>query len=187
MLTVNFKLVGASPLGFSAPVASTKERGENHDAFEERTWRERMHMDDDGKVFLVPMSIKNCLVEVCKYLGETIPGKGKATWTKHYEGGLMIPKPLQLGVKAKDVPGLKLFVPSSGIRGGGSRVWKTFPVLQKWSTDVEALLFDRLLIDNTDKFQEFLEHAGQFIGLGFFRPRNNGYYGRFTVENFRAK
>ena len=29
--------------------------------------------------------------------------------------------------------------------------------------------------------------GGQFIGMGRFRPRNNGYYGRFNVENFVAE
>ena len=28
-----------------------------------------------------------------------------------------------------------------------------------------------------------LREAGKFIGIGRFRPRNNGYYGRFDVES----
>jgi hypothetical protein len=31
-------------------------------------------------------------------------------------------------------------------------------------------------------FKLHIEQAGQFIGLGSFRPRNNGYYGRFKVK-----
>jgi hypothetical protein len=31
-------------------------------------------------------------------------------------------------------------------------------------------------------FRNVLEQAGAFIGIGRFRPRNNGFYGRFKVE-----
>jgi len=31
-------------------------------------------------------------------------------------------------------------------------------------------------------FDKILRASGQFIGIGRFRPRNCGYYGRFSVE-----
>ena len=31
-------------------------------------------------------------------------------------------------------------------------------------------------------FRKHLEEAGKFIGIGRFRPRNNGFYGRFEVK-----
>ena len=33
-----------------------------------------------------------------------------------------------------------------------------------------------------DVFLNHLTQAGQFIGIGRFRPRNNGFYGRFAVD-----
>ena len=41
------------------------------------------------------------------------------------------------------------------------------------------------ILDDTiteDVFKEHLEEAGKFIGIGRFRPRNNGFYGRFAVD-----
>ena len=73
-----------------------------------------------------------------------------------------------------------------GKKGGGTRVWKTFPVIQEWETEVEIMLLDPLLSDKPEKVREYLEHAGKFIGIGFFRPRNGGYFGRFTVEDFKV-
>ena len=32
-------------------------------------------------------------------------------------------------------------------------------------------------------FRYHLEQAGTFIGIGRFRPRNNGYYGRFKLDS----
>lgn len=184
MFTVTCRLTGISPFSFSAPIQSKRNTGEGHDDFEERTWRERIHADKDGMAFISPMALKNCLSEVAKFLGESVPGKGKSTYTKHFEAGLLVMDPLMLGIKAADIQGERLFVPSDGRRGGGSRVWKTFPVLPTWEVAATIHAIDPIL--KPEKIQEYLAHAGQFIGMGRFRPRNNGFYGRFAVKDFRV-
>lgn len=186
MKTVTCTLVGVAPISFSKAITSKKNTGESHDAFEERTWKERCHIDNNGTIFIPPTAIKNCLAEVAKYLSESVPGKGKATWTKHFEAGVIVSDPLMLDVKIGKVECERVFVPADGKRGGGKRVWKTFPIIRQWKTQVIINLLDPQLIDHPDKVKEYLEHAGKFIGLGRFRPRNNGYYGRFEVENFRV-
>lgn len=186
MKTVFAHIRGVSPYGQSGPIQSVKNTGESHDAFEERTWRERMHVDADGNVFIPPMAVKNMMSDCARFLGETVPGKGKATYTKHFDAGIMVVTPAPLGIKADAVQGLRLFVPSDGKKGGGSRVWKTFPVVQKWEADVEIILLDPILIDKPEKVREYLEHSGKFIGLGFFRPRNGGFFGRFEVTKFKV-
>lgn len=186
MLKCTCEIVGISPISFSAPIQSIKNTGENHDAFEERTWRERLHVDDKGVVYIPPMALKNCLTSAAQFLGETIRGKGKSTYTKHFRAGIMCTDPMDLGVKGADVPGERLFVPSDGKTGGGSRVWKTFPTIQKWRTTVTFYAIDPVLIDEPAKIAEYLAHAGMFIGLGRFRPQNGGFYGRFKVEGFKS-
>lgn len=186
MIRCTATLVGISPISFSAPIQSVKNTGESHDAFENRTWRERLHVDKSGEVFIPPMALKNCLSEVAKYLSESVPGKGKSTYTKHFEAGISVIQPLMLGVKASDVDGERMFVPASGRRGDGKRVWKTFPYLPEWTADAEIIVIDPVLADKPSKVEEYLRHAGQFIGMGRFRPRNNGYYGRFKVEKFAS-
>jgi hypothetical protein len=183
MIKCTCEIVGVSPFSFSAPVQSKRNTGETPDQFEERTWRERIHADGKGEAFIPPMALKNCLSEVAKYLSESVPGKGKSTYTKHFEAGILVLDPMVLGVKAIDIAGERLFVPSDGKRGGGSRVWKTFPVLRDWSTKATLYIFDPVI--KPEKVLEYLTHAGKFIGMGRFRPRNNGFYGRFTVENFK--
>ena len=192
MLKVTCSIIGVTPFSFGAPIQSKKNTGENHDAFEERTWRERMHLNANGECYIVPGALKNCLAEVAKYLSETVPGKGKATYTKHFEAGIICSEPMVLCdstgavIKGKDVDGERVFVPSDGRRGGTTRVWKTFPVLPSWRTSAEFLVVDPILIDKPGKIGEYIGHAGKFIGMGRFRPRNNGYYGRFNIENFKS-
>jgi hypothetical protein len=99
----------------------------------------------------------------------------------------MVLEPLSLGIKASEIQGERLFVPSDGKRGGGKRVWKSFPVVPKWKTEATIYLIDPLLIAKPEKVEEYLVHAGKFIGMGRFRPRNNGFYGRFEISNFRVQ
>lgn len=177
-------LQSIAPYSQGRAVQSVRNTGESHDAFEERTWRERLHTDAKGNVFIPPTAFKNMLGDVAKYLSESVPGKGKSTYTKHFEAGVMVTTPVMLGVKAADVQGERVFVPADGKAGGGKRVWKTFPVIPEWSGDVEIILLDPMLEDKPAKVHEYMAHAGTFIGLGRFRPRNRGFYGRFRVVSF---
>lgn len=156
--------------------------------YEERTWRNRLHcdkyledgaIDPEGTVVIPPMAFKNCLSEAAKYLSMQIPGKGKSTYTKHFEAGVMVLDPVPLGVKVKNVAPLRLFVPADGKRGSGKRVKKTFPVIPSWQADVVFYVLDETITETI--FRTHIEEAGKFIGIGSFRPRNNGFYGRFEV------
>ena len=187
MKTCFATIEGVSPYSQGNAIQSKKNTGEGHDAFEERTWRERLHVNEKGNVFIPPMAIKLCLADTARFLSETVPGQGKSTWTKHFEAGIMVVQPADIGVKADSVEGERLFVPSDGKKGGGTRVWKTFPLIKQWKAEVEIILLDPMLIDKPAKVEEYLNHAGKFIGLGRFRPRNGGFYGRFQVVEFMAE
>ncbi len=155
---------------------------ETHDDYEKRTWMHRAHINAEGHMFLPPMAFKNCLSEAAKYISQQIPGQGKATYTKHFEAGVMVLDPLVLSVTDKDLLGMGLWlhVPSDGMRGGKKRVMKCFPVIQNWSGAVTFHILDEKITQPV--FEQHLKDAGSFIGIGFFRPRNNGYYGRFKVN-----
>lgn len=182
--TARFRIVGKSPISFSKPIEEARRPGEKPDDFEARVWQQRIHSDKDGNVFIPQMALKNCLSEVAKYLSETVKGAGKATYTKHFEAGVMVESPLMLGIKADSITGERLFLPSDGVRGSGKRVWKTYPVVPVWETNATVLVCDPVI--QPDKLEEYATHAGKFIGMGRWRPRNNGLYGRFGIEDFKA-
>ena len=193
MLTINVKIEGTAPIAFGAPIRAPKETGETHDAYEQRTWRERLHEDPEGYIFIPPMALKNCLSEVAQYLGESVKGKGKATYTKHFVTGILVTDPMPVfngdgkRIKAADVEPLRLFVPADGKRGGGKRVWKNFPTIPTpWSATATIYVREPVLIDKPEKVEEYLSHSGKFIGLGSLRIRNNGYFGGFKVTEFKV-
>ena len=172
-------LKSTSPYSQGKHVASKRGDTEPADVFEDRTWRERMHVNKDGRIFIPPMAFKNSLAEAAKFLSLSVPGKGKATFTKHFEAGIMTSDPLVLPILAKDVQGETLFVPADGRRGSGSRVNRTFPLIPEWEGKVTFIIFDSTI--TPDIFLRHLRAAGTFIGIGRFRPRNNGFYGRYQV------
>jgi len=153
---------------------------ESHADYEARTWKEKGHYTEDGHIFIPPMAFKNCLSEAAKYLGVQIPGRGKERYTKHFESGIWVVVPLVLPNKKDEIKGEWLHLPSDGRRGGTTRVMKKFPLIPSWEGDVTFHIFDETI--TKEVFEYHLEQAGKFIGIGRFRPRNNGYYGRFAID-----
>ena len=176
-------LVSTSPYSQSKFYQTPKLAKELPQDYEERTWRDRMHVNSDGYVFIPPMALKNCLQEAAKFLSRQIPGKGKATYTKHFEAGVLVTDPIVLPFKKDEVDGEWFFVPADGKRGSGRRVMKCFPVIPDWTGEATFHILDDVLTE--DAFIEHLREAGNFIGLGRSRPRNAGYYGRFKVASYK--
>jgi len=182
MKKVRVYLKSVSPYSQSKQVGEERLNEETGKDFEKRTWKQRCHVDKEGNVIIPPMVFKNCLSEAAKFMSLKIPGKGKATYTKHFEAGVMVTDALKLPIKIADVQGEWHFVPSDGVRGGGKRVEKCFPLIDDWEGVVEFHMLDETITEEV--FEEHLKKAGQFIGIGRFRPRNNGWYGRFTPVKY---
>lgn len=182
MKTVLATIEGVSPYSQSRfyEVEKLNEGKELPEDYKDRTWRNHLHTNEAGEVYIPPMAFKNCMSSAAKYRGEQIPGKGKRTWTKIFESGLMVMDYVYLGIKAEDVKSETLFLPSDGIRGSGKRVKKTYPVIHKWSCSVTFYVLDELITQ--DVFKSHIETAGRLIGIGRFRPEKNGFYGRFDVK-----
>lgn len=183
MIIATVELESVSPYSQSKHHYEPKLDRELPKDYETRTWRSRMHVDDAGVVFIPPMALKNCISEAAKFLGIQIPGKGKSTYTKHFEAGLLVTDGPSLGIKAAEVEGEWLFLPSNGVRGDGKRVDKCYPLIKKWSCTATYYILDEIVTE--DVFRDHLEKAGSFIGLGRFRPRQNGFYGRFAVKSLK--
>ena len=190
ILTAHLKSV--SPYSQSKFYAKDKLQGESDDDHYRRTWRSHMHVDKDGMVIIPANSFKNCLSDAALFMSIGVPGKGKATYTKNFQAGVLVAKSPSLGIKAADVQcGETLFLPSDGKPGGSHGVMKYYPIIPEWEAKVEYIIVDETVLQTSVKdksrtvFAEVLEGAGQYIGLGQFRPRKNGYYGRFDIVSIK--
>jgi hypothetical protein len=184
MKVATAELVSASPYSQSRHYDESeapKKPGELSGDYEVRTWRHRMHVNHEGLVEIPPMSFANALKEAAKRRSDKIKGSGQKTYTKKFEAGVMVTEPLVLPMKAEDVPGESLFVPSDGIRGSGKRVTKIFSRIDSWAGSVRFFVFDDVITE--DIFMQTLKTAGMLVGIGRFRPERLGYYGRFNVKS----
>ena len=153
--------------------------------YEKRTWREKAHYDQDGQVFIPAMAFANSLKQAAKYLSLPIQGKGKSTYTKNFEAGTLVVENVPIGININDMLCDKVFVPSDGIKGSGKRVLKYFPKVLQWEATVDYLIMDNIITESV--FRTALECSGNLIGIGVFRPRNGGYFGRFEITDLQWK
>jgi hypothetical protein len=152
---------------------------EGADDYENRTWREKTHVDENGEIVIPGMAFKMALDDAAKRYSQVIPGKGKATYTKHFVAGILVLDNVPTGVKKDEVEGEWIFVNADGVRGSGKRVWRCFPVIRDWEVDVTFYVGDDTV--TKEIFEHYLAETGKFVGIGRFAPRRGGFYGRFSV------
>lgn len=216
-------LTSQSPYSQSKPHSTPKLNKENANDYEARTWHQRLHVDAEG-VVIPAMAFKNCLSEAAKFTSKQIPGKGKATYTKHFDAGVLVTEsapiyhpqtgdriipPSENGLAVSrlamketlteserqvlegfqrqphEVWGDWIFTPADGVPGSGKRVWKCYPMIDSWQAQVDFIILDDVI--TKDVFEEILSQAGLLIGLGRFRVRNRGTYGRFRLDSVEWK
>ncbi|MEK6684315.1 MAG: hypothetical protein AABY46_06625 [Nitrospirota bacterium] len=179
MKTYRASLKSVSPYSQSRPNSTDKLEKESADAFEKRTWREKSHTDETGQVVIPGICFKKALEETAAYLSEKIPGKRNATWTKNFMAGVLVVDSLPLKVQKADLESEVVFCNADGKKGSGTRVWRWFPVIRQWEGKLDFIVLDDTI--TLDAFRHHLEEAGKFIGIGRWRPRQGGMFGRFEV------
>lgn len=162
---------------------------EQHADYDERIWRKKAHYNANGQLIIPQMAFKTCLQSTAQYLGMQIQGKGKSTYSKHFTAGvLVIDAPVVMDAKGNpitenDVDKDTIHCAANGLKGSAAKgkVWRNFPVIQAgWQTSVVFHILDDIITNEV--FEYHLKQAGQFRGIGRFRPESGGYYGRFAVE-----
>lgn len=182
MKTATVQISSVSPLTQSRYHDTEKKPKEGADAYEKRTWKEKAHYNAKTKeIFIPPMAFKMSLDAAAKYLGTQIPGKGKSTYTKHFLSGVLPDhNPVNLGITIDDVEQCTILANADGVRGSGKRVPRSFPRIPQWRAEIVFHVLDDTVTE--DVFEEHFRAAGQFIGVGQFRPQNGGYNGRFAID-----
>lgn len=180
------KLTSISPLSQSAFIASPKKKDETHDEHALRVWREKMHVSPGGIVYIPGMALKYAIDEAAKRMGRpTGKSGGKELFGKFFQTGLQVDYHVQTGVAADDVTPTRVMCDSTGKKGkqGGTRVPRYFPNIPKWSGELSLTVYDETI--PADLVEETVEYAGIFVGVGQFRPENQGSFGRFKPSGWK--
>lgn len=156
--------------------------GEKHNDFDQRIWRQKAHTDADGRIVIPFMSFKKALDGAAKLTPRKIKGRGNQTYGQQFKSGVLLTEPLKLDVLAAEARGETFMCSSTGdARGVGGRVPRTFPMIDEWGGTLQFYVVNPSIDETT--FETYLREAGQFIGIGRFRPENGGVNGRFQVAS----
>jgi hypothetical protein len=134
-----------------------------------------MNIDGQDKMVIPGIQFKNAIAEAAKFYNESIPGKGKSTWTKNFLSGIMVTDMLDTGYTRDTVKSETMLC-----KVGSGKVEKTFPVIPFWEGVISYRIIDDFITE--DVFRRYLVASGCVIGIGKSRPRQSGYYyGTFSV------
>lgn len=181
MRVADVTLKGISPYSQSKYSKVERQDQESGSAHEERTWRNRCHVDAEGRIVIPPMAFKHAVCEQAKRLGMKIEGKRGATYAKYLNAGLLVMEGLTLPVTKDKVEGEWLFVPANGRAGDSTRVERCYPIVREWGGTVRFIILDDIITEKV--FEAHVRKAGQFVGIGRWRPERGGMNGRFQVTN----
>lgn len=160
-----------------------KQKSENWDDFEARTWRKKAHVTVDksgANIMFIPGSaFKLSLDEAVQNINEKIPGKGNQTYTNVVKMGIAPMTDMNIGINLDGVMCEKVYCHSNGKRGPGGRVMRWFPIVHEWGGTIQMRIFNDSLTQ--EKFEEFFHKAGLLAGVGRGRPstgcpKGNGRY-----------
>jgi len=174
MLTAICELKGLTPVTFNKKMISEKNPNETHDDLEKRAWRERCDCNSKGELVLRSDRFKKSITTAAQWLNMQIPGEGKATYTKHFRGGLVVMNHINLGVKRDEVEPIIIY---TAPRKKDGKRWIHFPQVESWSGELTVNILDEKITEEI--FRKVLHYAGMAVGIGSWRPENGGENGRF--------
>ena len=171
---------GISPLSQSRQHDAPFLEGEGRDAYDARTWREKMNISPmTGNVVIPAHGMHQAIIAAAKYTGKQIPGQGKKTWTAKFTTGIAILSEIDTGMKPDDGAVIVISANADGVRGSGKRVPRRFPIFYEWGATFDIHILDPIITEPV--FREMVEIAGMFVGIGRFRPEKGGQNGRFKI------
>jgi hypothetical protein len=187
-ITATILLLGTSPYSQSHMHDEPGLEGESPDDYDRRTWRHKMNSEEiaPGKRSMVipAFGFHRALVDGAKFSKKKIVGHGNSTWTARFESGVSVMGNGVLNIDPALVSAVRLFLNSDGKRGGGKRVPRMLPQIPAgWECTFTVIILDAMVTEEI--FREMVTNAGQFVGVGQFRPQNGGGNGRFVLKKLQ--
>lgn len=178
------QLSSLSPLSQSGFTTTEKLKDETHDEHALRIWKEKMHVDNDGMVYIPGQAFKYSIDEAAKRMAvPTGKAGGKELFGKYFQAGVAVPENLITNVKADEVQPVRVMCSSGGSKTGGTRVPRYFPHIPAWKGIITITVFDETI--SQELLEKTVDYAGIFIGVGQNRPENQGSYGRFKAAPWK--
>lgn len=186
ILKCRIAIEGLAPYSQSKALQSERADNESHDAHDKRCWRERIHADESGRVYVPARAFYSAVAGAAAHRGEKIKGKGGQQWGKKFLRGFRVVTPGPLTFRGKpvtvaDMKGEPIFCASDAKKNSvAGKVWRIYPEIGAgWTTEFECWVVDPDI--TRERVEEYAEYAGLLMGVGRYRPEKGGEYGMFKV------
>lgn len=160
-----------------------KKRGriiERDDVNKEDLVRAMFHayLDEKEKPYLPGEHIRGALINAGSFIKSKVGNSRKSM--KNIVAGMFFINPEQIALPEK----FSIDKRSAVNKNIKARVITVRPKWEKWTAKFELWVDNDTITKET--VQEILQYAGQYCGIGSFRPTNNGMFGRFKVNKFQS-
>jgi len=170
---IDVTIKGTAPLlmhRFSNEESSTKLRKAGTQYNTEEEAEKALYKDEKGNIVQPSIHLESAMVEAA--VNYRIPGQSRKTYKNPFRAGIFV-EPRLIPHK---IPKWVIDLQSVVIQR--SRIMRARPRLDEWELDFQILNIDERITPNIIK--SILVEAGNFVGIGNYRPR----YGRFEVIKF---
>lgn len=134
-----------------------------------------LYKSADGEIYVPSAQLKGCLIEAGKQM--RVVGRGKSTYSKLF-GAFLIINPDAIPMINQDWE-----TDARAVVVQKSRIIRYRPKFNEWGLIFEIIILD----DGIDPVvvKQGLDIAGNYVGIGDYRPQKKGSFGRFIVTSFK--
>ncbi len=158
-----------------------KKRGliiERDDVAKEDVIRAEYHCyrNNDNKCFIPADHLRGAFINAGSYVKSKVGGRAKSM--KQIVAAMFMVTPDQILI-----PDYNVIDKRSGVnRNVKARIITIRPKWTNLEVEFQLNVMNDTITDETVK--NVIEYAGNYVGIGSFRPTNNGMFGRFEIINF---
>lgn len=157
-----------------------KKRGkiiERPEVSQEDAIRAEFHCYRNGRCYLPAEHIRGALINAGAFLKAKVGNSRKSM--KNIVAAMFFVEPEQISLPDYDTIDKR----SAVNKNVKARVITIRPKWSNWKAKFTLIVDNDTITKETIK--ELFEYAGNYVGIGSFRPQNNGMFGRFDVETIK--
>jgi len=152
------------------------ERAEVHEDDEKRALY-HMYIDDDGKPFIPSEQLIGSFINAGSFIKSKVGNSKKSM--KNIVAAMFDILPM----KIKLTTSWTIDKRSAVNKNIKARVIVLRPRWEEWEAEFTLIVDNDTITKET--IRTIIEYAGQYVGIGSFRPTNNGRFGRFTLHTLK--
>ena len=180
MIEIEVEIKGTTPLLMNRfRDVEIESKGKKHSgAMADRKIEDKLYLEN-GKPVIPTIYFRNSIIEGAKQF--KITGKGKSTYSK-LAGSIISMKEEYAPIQPAEYEEYRVAAVNPMTHG---RMMVTRPRFNNWKTHFSIIIGDNSLPASI--LHDILDYAGQYVGIGDWRPDKKGNFGKYQLTMFKEK